>query len=259
MTKLNFLMCVIVYCAAIFSASAQKLPNVQKEPVRAPTNVKIDGKATEWGRLQAYNYVTQISYTLANDNENLYLIVKADNPQMIQKTMMTGVNLTINRTTNKKDKDGVSITFPLMNREPYQRILRIALARFSMSNYLEKHPITDTALKARKLDSVMRRSNDQIAANAKFMAVTGLKDVEDTISVYNNLGIKAKARFDSKMALTYEIAIPLKYLGLSGKFAYHIVLNGADDKYVFTGYPNLPMNQDIVGTTGFWGEYTLAK
>lgn len=42
--------------------SAQKLPNIQKESVRAPDNVKVDGKPIEWGnKLKAYNNATEIS------------------------------------------------------------------------------------------------------------------------------------------------------------------------------------------------------
>ena len=58
-------------------ANAQKLPNVQQASLRAPENVKVDGKPTEWGdKLQAYNKATDVFYTIANDYNNLYLIIQ---------------------------------------------------------------------------------------------------------------------------------------------------------------------------------------
>ena len=37
-------------------AHAQKLPKVQKTSIRAPENIKIDGKANEWdNKYQAFN------------------------------------------------------------------------------------------------------------------------------------------------------------------------------------------------------------
>ena len=52
-------MCIgIVFCAILFvlSANAQKLPNTQETSLRAPANLKVDGKPTEWNnQFQAYN------------------------------------------------------------------------------------------------------------------------------------------------------------------------------------------------------------
>ena len=48
----NLLFLLLVISAAM--AKAQKLPNVQQNSVRAPYNIKIDGKATEW-EFRAHN------------------------------------------------------------------------------------------------------------------------------------------------------------------------------------------------------------
>ncbi|MBC7401019.1 MAG: hypothetical protein H7289_13850, partial [Mucilaginibacter sp.] len=55
-------------------ANAQKLPKVQTASIAAPTNIKIDGKATEWGnKFQAFNRTTEVYYTLSNSATKLYL------------------------------------------------------------------------------------------------------------------------------------------------------------------------------------------
>jgi hypothetical protein len=259
------------------AAVAQKLPEIQKRSVYAPANIQIDGKTTEWhNKFEAYNNATQVFYTIANDDQNLYLVVQAVRPQMIQKTMITGINFTVNSTKDKKDKQQVAITFPTMARPEYQKILRIALSGRDGATYTETEPIRDTALKARHNDTLMQRANVQIPANAKMIAVSGIATIKDSlISVYNEYDIQAKVRFDKSLAVTYEFAIPLKYLGFPaakpGPFAYHIQLNGVDRRYISQSgmtmrYVNggivtsgTPKNQDIVSTTDLWGEYTLAK
>ncbi len=81
-----------------FVISAQKLPNKQESSIYAPAMVTIGGNASEWGNtLQAYNRATEISYTLANDADNLYLICRATEPEVIQKMMLSGITLTISR------------------------------------------------------------------------------------------------------------------------------------------------------------------
>src|ERR1700679_721966 len=83
-------------------ACAQNLPNVQKVSLRVPGNVKIDGKPTEWDNtFRAYNYNTNIFYTMANDDDNLYLVVKATDADIINKIVGGGTVLTISKTGNK--------------------------------------------------------------------------------------------------------------------------------------------------------------
>jgi len=80
------------FLLSVSFAYAQKLPSVQPNSLRAPANVKIDGIPTGWGEtLQAYNKSTELHYTIANDDENLYLTVQATNPRVIQKLLMTGL------------------------------------------------------------------------------------------------------------------------------------------------------------------------
>jgi len=55
--------------------------------------VRIDGKITEWGNFQAYNPATEISYTMANDNDKLYLVCSATQPEVIQKIIEGGINI----------------------------------------------------------------------------------------------------------------------------------------------------------------------
>src|ERR1700744_2069010 len=109
------LLICIPLLAIVISAMAQKLPTVQKESVFAPTNIKIDGKATEWDdQFRAYNNAIDVFYTLSNDNENLYLIVRSKEHNIVDKLIRGGITLTVNHLADKKDKSPVTITYPIL-------------------------------------------------------------------------------------------------------------------------------------------------
>jgi len=268
---------LLVLCLFLFSCirvDAQKLPNVQQTSLRAPANIKIDGKAAEWdNQFQAYNKATDVFYTIANDDSKLYLIVKAADMNIVNKIVQAGITFTINSTGDRKDKNGVAITFPA--REAKSGLLIRFVNR--------PKPSKDTAMYCMQTDSFMRVSNKKLGDSLKLIRITGVKDIEDNyISVYNDIGIKATALFDDKINYTYELAVPLKYLGLTinnkATFSYQIKLNGVAPPNAT--FQTIPSGRFIVATVGnnqtvfipntgpyvgfafptdFWGEYTLAK
>jgi hypothetical protein len=255
-----------------FTANAQNLPNVQKESVIAPANVKIDGKVTEWdNKFQAYNKNTRIYYTVSNDGTNLYLTIQAVDYNTIKKILAGGITFTLGNTTKKKDSTAIAFTFPVY--EQGQKNLAI-------TNQWKSEP--------KKIDSFINVYNRQIATNLKLIEVKGLKSIANgVISIYNENGIKAAVLFDKDMNYNYELAIPLKLIAATpveiSKFNYNLQFNGLK---TFNGYPiqeipgrpNLiffvdntgkqmflgntmssPEDQELYYTTDFWGEYTLAK
>ncbi len=254
---------------------AQKLPNKQEVSLRAPSNIKIDGKATEWGnKFRAYNKATNIFYTISNDDNKLYLTVQATDPGIANKIVGGGVTLTIITSGNKKDKNGVAITFPARDTKKPPFYLR-------HQDILEL--LSDTIKNRREIDSMSKVYNKRIADSVKLIGVAGINEFPDNfISIYNDTGIKAAALFDSKIHYTYELAIPLKYLGLAInqqiKFIYQIKLSGtltanattfvtSSGRFIIvqepgkepTAIPNTPLYSASAYATDFWGEYTLAK
>src|ERR1700761_303273 len=116
--SLKFLSALCLTCSMFVTASAQKLPNVQTASLRAPANMKIDGKATEWNnQFQAYNHATDIFYTISNDDSKLYLTVRATDKQVMNKILRGGVTFTVQPSGKKTDKDGISITYPLFDQK----------------------------------------------------------------------------------------------------------------------------------------------
>ena len=236
-----------------YIASAQKLPRVQQQAFKAPANVKIDGKLNEWGgKLQAYNTATEIFYTVANDDQNIYLVIQARYHDVVDKILRGGLTFTINHTVKKNDASQVTVTYPVL-REGVMAEVSNAFARKAN----EKREANNASIPVDDMNTLLD-------ARSKLISVTGIKGIANDLSVYNEEGINAVSRFDTDVNYTYELAIPLKYLDLpdGGKsaFAYHISVNVAPEGHVSSGGPPPPpVMMTQLSITDFWGEYTLIK
>ncbi|MEO8886542.1 MAG: hypothetical protein ABI367_10800 [Mucilaginibacter sp.] len=247
------------------TVNAQKLPNKQETALFAPTNVKIDGKTTEWGNtFQAYNKATEVFYTIANDNDNLYLIIQATEPIIARKIIAGGITFAINTPEKSKKGEQITISYPVFDSKNAPNInLRINTDDLSQLDY----------------DLFIYDLNTEFAKKSKEIKLSGIKAIDDTlISIYNEYKIKPMAAFDDKKQYTYELALPLKYLkpaiGPQSSFSYTITLNGstrvegARIEYIEGGIritspgtsaPSMNDMKFISSPTYFTGEYTLAK
>jgi len=254
--------------SASFAANAQKLPKVQTESVYAPANIKIDGKPTEWdGKFQAYNVSNHLFYTLSNDDKNLYLIIHTSAVNTINKIYVGGITFTVNSLSHL-GKLPVSITYPVI------RGINNAVYMHANDTYREYKK--DSIANAQNITDLIHLKNEQFNSIYNELRTSGIKEGDDPfISVYNTDGIKVRALFDSNFAYTYELALPLKYLGQvldsADKLIFDIKLNGNDrGNGRFT--PNPPrafrpdgseiINMDnlyVTNPTDFKGQYTLAK
>jgi len=264
----------IIALMIIFSsimANAQKLPNVQQASLRAPENVKVDGKPTEWGdKLQAYNKATDVFYTIANDDNNLYLVIQATDPSIINKLVNGRVTFTINKSGKKNDNDAIAISYPV-----FEKNNKPGLHLTGNPKIVEGSPAS-----IKLADSFMYANNKRMTDRIKSIKVTGVKTLDTLVSIYNEDGIKAAALFDNKLVYTCELAVSLKLAGLSVndpvKFTYNVMLNPVimDDIPGFTIVRNaqgtitsldinnklIPPNaRELTAATDFWGEYMLAK
>lgn len=257
----------------MFICTRAKLPNVQQNSLRAPANVKIDGKVTEWGdRLRAYNAGTEIYYSIANNQDYLYLAVQATDQQIIKKIIVGGLDFTINTSGNKKDKDSAIITFPFYQKgqnHPYVTLEKASEINKDLPSY------------ASRWDSLINTSNNKIKSGFKFIGTSGIKNITDEmIPVYNAEGISAAAMLDNNLYYNFEMAVPLKLLAGNAtinSIAYNIKLNGhafggsdlkdsgrfvmwvGRDGQNYRMEDSSPRSWSLASATDFWGEYALAK
>ncbi|MDB5115036.1 MAG: hypothetical protein JWQ79_528 [Mucilaginibacter sp.] len=282
----KIILIALLFTGANLSTQAQKLNNIQENGFWAPANVKIDGKLNDWGdTFQAYNKTTGIYYTMANDDKNLYFIMKSSDQIINNKFIAGGIDITINTTGKKKDKGAYVIKYPVIN---------MAGLRNQVKSMRTSGPPQNDAMSG--MDPAMIDLRRKALKNIKELKLTGFAaDVPDSVvSVYNQYGIKTGVDYDDKGNLTCEIAIPLKYLHLNGSdFSYNIKLNGLDINSLNAGMntasnnpngggdaggdraaaimsanpTNMPAGaaralsdmQIMISPTDFWGKYTIVK
>jgi len=168
----------------------------------SPTNIAIDGNNKEWGDdLTYFNAQKNLHYTIANDNTNLYLVIKTDDPVQQLNILSSGITFSIDPKGRKRST--YSTTFPLKGLEN--------------TNGLNK------TLEEKKLMA-------DIAQLSK-IEVQGFKDIGDSqINFENTFDIKIDIDIDDKGFLIYEEAIPLNLFHANefaaGEWSYNIKLNG---------------------------------
>lgn len=259
---------------------AQKAPEVQEGNLWAPT-VKVDGKPTEWNvPLKASNKSTSLTYSLANDSKNLYLIIQSKDLANNGKIMLGGITFTINASGKKKVKDGFATTYPMITRARRPNTPSGGSNRTpgqSGGGFVQIQQRTPE-----QRDSIQKAQTKAQLAAAKDIKVFGFKAITDSlISVYNEFGIKASASIDDAGIFSYELSIPLELLEMSTdkpkEFAYNIQVNGrpfntsggGDNRQGGGGRPTggggggfssvgNPAMLALMSPTDLWGKYTLA-
>lgn len=289
-----------MYALLTFALYAQKMPDVQATSMLAPTNVRIDGKANEWGdTFAAENKRTALFYTMANDDKNLYLIIKGVGAQNVNKIMAGGISFTINTEGKKREKEGMTVTYPVINRVQPQRgqgqaggggqMGGLRVAGGNMGGMSFGAGQNRPALSQAQRDSMATAQHKTRLSAVKEIKVQGFKSITDSlISIYNEYGVKTVASFDQSGAMIYEIALPLELLGLSvenpKEFVYQLKVNGltlpgfsgggggnrgggGGGGFVVVGGSagggfgggGGGNFQDMTSPTDFWGKYTPVK
>ncbi|MES2826617.1 MAG: hypothetical protein V4687_00605 [Bacteroidota bacterium] len=250
-TKLIF-SALVVNCLAL---QAQKLPKTQQAGIYAIRPITIDGKALELNNtFQAFNPATDCFYTLSNDNVNLYLSVQARLGEIVNKVILGGISFSIREKGDKKTAGDLKVTFPIMSGES-----RAGVANFLARKVNQKR---DSALKTIYVKDL--NSMFQSAARNIGLKTATSQNVE-SISIYNDQGIKAAAQIDSQLYYTYELSIPLdsirNYIAANGVLSYSIKINAPDDKPQGTrsGAPPPPVMIATMSDTDFWAQYTIVS
>ena len=217
----------------------EKLKDVQETPQWAATGVKIDGKLTELNNsFQAFNKKEKLFYTVSNDARFIYLQLKASDETTLAKIQAGAITFSLNTAAKKKEEDAFQVTFPVITRAA--RGQRGAggpgggaagggrggfggAGGFGGGGGVPGFGATT--------DSARKETEKRFLAAAKEIKVAGFKDISDSLlSVYNEYSIKAAMNFEADGSFTYEIAVPLKQIGLTPgdgrEIAYNIKLNG---------------------------------
>ncbi|WP_285008002.1 hypothetical protein [Pedobacter faecalis] len=266
-------------------ATAQKVTELQEVGIVAPPAMKIDGKNFEWKDADfTVNKRTTLSYIISNDDKNLYLIVKSTDAMNNNKILAGGITFSVNPDGKKKEKESISLTYPLINRSNMRGPGGAGMRRMGAAMGMGGGAIPSQ----KERDSMMAAMQRTQLAQAKEIKLNGFKKTTDTlVSIYNAEGIKAFASIDKENVFFYEAAIPLEELGMSAgntkEFVYNIKVNGLQlagfdgpgggggrGNVVVMGSPRGGGGfggargggfdfQEFTSPTDFWGKYTLLQ
>jgi len=184
-----------------------------EENMRMVKPFKADGISNEWNEpLNQYNDATRLAFALANDDQNLYIIIESLDPQTTFSVLSGGITLNIN--TAGKKKDGIQLTFPLMERPHELKDVNISPNHIAQPN------------------GDMGMPHDPSTVN-KSIRVSGFKNIVDgDLSAENQSGIETGMSIHPNKDLIYELCIPLAQLGVNVEakkpLVYHIKINQPD-------------------------------
>ncbi|MCW3086525.1 MAG: hypothetical protein JWP12_3891 [Bacteroidetes bacterium] len=173
--------------------SCTKYIYVSRNPFQSAP-VVADGNANEWSvPLKYYDEKSKLQYSVTNDNENLYICIKATEDETQSKIFRSGLQIWIDTTANNEHQ--VGINFPL-------------------SSDLRRGDQTPEMHKTK-----MQSGGDGNASEKKKffnnfiqMDLSGFKlpVTNGMTSVQNPYGIAASVNKDSIGILTYEAVIPFR-------------------------------------------------
>lgn len=153
----------------------------------------IDGSDRDWVRPLPYAIREEnISYSISNDQQNLYVLLSTSNRQEQQKIILGGMSVWVNTRGDKTNGDAVGIGYPLDERnDPDRKLMEDAQPQ----RYQKK----DITLADKKTYALYGFSNDSSILNYSYGD--------------NNLaGVVMRLDYNNKGDLIYEAAIPLQSL-----------------------------------------------
>ena len=166
------------------------------------TDVTVDGRNTEWkSPLPRYNQNTGINYDIANDERNIYMIVRVTDTASIRQVRQNGLEVWINKDGKKKNTTGIN------------------------------YPMTPDKPKDKRLVSILNA--DGFTWNINELKLTGFL-LENGRQPVKGCPIKVAIKKDSSNCLVYEAAIPfntfykekLEKEDLGSKFYIGFVVKG---------------------------------
>ncbi|RAJ11177.1 hypothetical protein LX64_00785 [Chitinophaga skermanii] len=235
MKKLLVILFITVSCAA----QAQKLPNTQSVPIWA-NNLKVDGNIEDWGELKSFNKDGNFWYSIANDNEFIYLAIKKTY-NITKAISRTGIQFYISKNGEKNIASAPLVQFPVV----VANNKRIPMGQWNEIAVKDIPAISDSV-----------------------------------ISIYNEFGIKVGWEFSFEKSLyVYELRVPRKLLDIdanTSKFTYNICMMGTGQRgrtsiFLTPGLKMISANGsemteedkqkrvDADTVSEFWAEYTIAK
>lgn len=187
--------CIYIGLAALAACSSSRKSQGDELPTStAPQQpIVIDGSDKDWTRpLPGFSKTENFSYEIANDAENLYVLISTKDGLEQQKMISGGMTVWINTKADKSQGGAVGIGYPLDSRnDPDQNLMNEAQP--------DKHPRAST-LEDKKEYALYGFGSSSEVGNFAY--------ADDS----NPQGIKVRMDYNNTGELIYEAAIPLTTL-----------------------------------------------
>jgi hypothetical protein len=190
--------------------ACSSLPTYQSQRINTP--IEIDGSDKDWTNVSATGALNKLQYTIANDDQYLYISLKTGDRPTIASIMMGGMKLWIDQTGKKAEANG--IYYPIANEGEAKS---------------EKHQPLNT-------DPAERRKS--MLAQMDPPELIGFDNVA-LLSPQNKKakGIDAKIDFLAQSVLVYEAKVPLDALPNLNMAAFDIGIETGRIKATWTAPP----------------------
>ncbi|MCJ8212093.1 hypothetical protein MUY27_20415 [Mucilaginibacter sp. RS28] len=214
---------VAPFAASLLMATYAHGQNKQDHLQPPPAGISIDGSLKDWGdSLRYYNEDKKLYYSLANDQENLYMAMRVNDLTEQRRILAAGLTLGVNPKGKKKET--YSITFPVgeTGNAPFGDIHRRNDGGDGKDG-ADNRPSPDADAR----EEMMRARLTKL----RNIKVTGFPDIEsEVITTANTYGIKTAIDIDKDGYLVYEAAIPLKFfhaeINDKNEWAFNFKING---------------------------------
>ncbi len=194
------------------------------------TDVTVDGLNKEWkSPLPRLNKITGINFDIANDERNIYMIIRVADTTSQRQILQNGLEVWINKDGKKKNTTG--ITYPMAPDKP-------------KANSRTRVQIGQTA--------------DGFSRNINELTLTGFL-LENGRQAVKDCPVKVAIKKDSSDCIVYELAIPfntfykeaLEKEDLKDKFYIGFVVKGVTVD--MENAPRVVMRNVAMGGGGFDG------
>jgi hypothetical protein len=154
----------------------------------------IDGSDKDWPTALRYTVKEEnVHYDIANDGQNLYVLVATNSKAEQQKIVQGGMSVWVNTKADKSNGDAVGIGYPLdAHSDPDHNLM----AEAQPQRYENNKPVT---LEDKRFYTLYGFNKDSAIQNY-------------TYGDSNSVGVVMRLDYNTAGALIYEVAIPLKAL-----------------------------------------------
>lgn len=148
----------------------------------------IDGNATEWGTDFSYDKETKIIYSIANDADHLYILIKSADRMQQAKILQGGIEIWLDEKAKKNKTVGV---------------------KFPIGNALNMQAPPSNRSGSERPSQLRQQPGQQFTT----MELVGFRGgLNGPQNVQASSSVKPAIQYDESLSLIYELAIPFQAL-----------------------------------------------